>query len=289
LTHRSWETCARLRSRSRKRSGRGPTLPTETWHYGLIARWWALFNTDGPEIAYFQRFIEDDGEPALDVACGTGRLLVPWLRAGLDVDGCDVSPDMLALCRERAEGEGLSPRLYAQPMHELKLPRRYRTIVVCGGFGLGSTRPHDLAALHRFYELLEPGGLLLLDNEAPYNDKRLWKYWLADERSALPEPWKEPSERRPGPDGAEYALRARVVDVDPLTQSVIMEMRAWMWRDGELVAEDEHRLTLNLYFANELELMLERAGFVDITVRGDYEDEPPTRDTAFLVFRARKQ
>jgi len=21
-----------------------------TWHYGLIARWWAEFNTDGPEI-----------------------------------------------------------------------------------------------------------------------------------------------------------------------------------------------------------------------------------------------
>ena len=97
-----------------------------------------MFNRDGPEIAYFQRFIEDGGEPALDVACGTGRLLVPWLRAGLDVDGCDVSPDMLALCRERAEGEGLSPQLYAQPMHELQLPRSYRTVVVCGGFGLGS-------------------------------------------------------------------------------------------------------------------------------------------------------
>jgi hypothetical protein len=34
----------------------------ETWHYGVVARWWALFNTDGPEIAYFQRFLEDDGE-----------------------------------------------------------------------------------------------------------------------------------------------------------------------------------------------------------------------------------
>jgi hypothetical protein len=22
----------------------------QTWHYGLVARWWAEFNTDGPEI-----------------------------------------------------------------------------------------------------------------------------------------------------------------------------------------------------------------------------------------------
>src|SRR5205814_5460733 len=103
----------------------------QTWHHGIVARWWAEFNVDGPEIAYFQKFIADEGEPALDLACGTGRLLLPYLRAGLDVDGCDVSSDMLALCRERAEAEGLSPMLFAQAMHELDLPRLYRTVVEC--------------------------------------------------------------------------------------------------------------------------------------------------------------
>ena len=106
----------------------------QTWHYGLVSRWWAEFNTEGPEIEYFQRFVER-GQPALDVACGTGRLLIPWLKAGLDVEGVDISDDMLALCRERGEREGLSPTLYAQSMHELDLPRRYRTIVVCGVSG----------------------------------------------------------------------------------------------------------------------------------------------------------
>ena len=72
----------------------------QTWHHGIVARWWAEFNIGGPEIPYFQKFIEANGQPALDLACGTGRLLVPYLRAGLDVDGCDISSDMLALCRE---------------------------------------------------------------------------------------------------------------------------------------------------------------------------------------------
>ena len=42
----------------------------QTWHYGLIAKWWAEFNDDfrPHEIPYFQRFIERRGEPALDVA-----------------------------------------------------------------------------------------------------------------------------------------------------------------------------------------------------------------------------
>jgi hypothetical protein len=196
---------------------------------------------------------------------------------------------MLALCRERAVREGLSPNLYAQAMHELDLPRRYRTIVVCGGFGLGASRDQDFAALRRFHDLLEPGGLLLLDNEAPYNDTRLWRYWLEEERTALPEPWREPGERRLGSDGAEYELRSRVVDFDPLSQSVTMEMRADMWRDGELVASEEHLLRMNLYFKNELLLMLERTGFADVVVHGDYTDEAPSADSEFLVFVASKR
>jgi len=60
-----------------------------------------------------------------------------------------------------------------QPLHELDPPRRYRTIVACGVFGLGSTRGQDEEALRRFHRALEPGGLLLLDNEVPYANARL--------------------------------------------------------------------------------------------------------------------
>jgi SAM-dependent methyltransferase len=265
-----------------------PGVEPQTWHYGLVARWWAEFNVSGPEIAYFRQFIEDGGEPALDVACGTGRLLIPYLEAGLDVDGCDVSPDMLALCRERAEREGLSPQLYAQAMHELDLPRRYRTITVCGGFGLGGNRDLDVVALQRLYEQLEPGGLLLLDNECPYKDPPLWHAWLDEVRAQLPGEIPEEGARRTGADGTEYRLRSRIVALDPLAQSVTREMRADMWRDGEHVAGDTHLLTMTLYFTHELRMLLERAGFVDVALRGDYTEEEPTADTEFVVFIARK-
>ena len=29
----------------------------QTWHYGLMARWWDEFNTDGPQIDYFKGLI----------------------------------------------------------------------------------------------------------------------------------------------------------------------------------------------------------------------------------------
>jgi SAM-dependent methyltransferase len=264
-----------------------PRAEPQTWHYGVVARWWAEFNTSGPEIAYFQTYVEA-GQPALDLACGTGRLLIPYLRAGLDVDGCDISPDMLALCRERAEREGLSPNLHLGAMHHLDMPRKYRTIYVCGSFGLGGNREHDAEALRRIYEHLEPGGMLVVDNEVPYVDGWGWEHWTKARRLELPESWPESGQRRTGSDGAEYELRARIVEVDPLSQRMTMEMRGFMWRDGRLVEQDEHALRMSLYFMNELQLMLDRAGFTDIEVRGDYGDEEPTADTEVVVFTARK-
>jgi SAM-dependent methyltransferase len=258
-----------------------------TWHYGVVAKWWAEFNTGGPEIAYFQKYVEA-GQPALDVGCGTGRLLIPYLRAGLDVDGCDVSPDMLALCRERAEAEGLSPTLRAQAMHQLDMPRTYRTIYICGSFGLGGRRGHGEEALRRIHDHLEPGGALVLDNEVPYSGDWRWRRWPKERRGELPEPWPEPGPRRTGRDGTEYELRSRLVDIDPLAQRVTTAMRGFRWVDGRLVEEDEHVLEMTLYFTNELRLMLERAGFRDVEMRGDYTDEEPTRDTEFVVYIARR-
>jgi SAM-dependent methyltransferase len=263
-------------------------MAPETWHYGVIARYWAEFRRSGPEIAYFQQFVEA-GQPALDVACGTGRLLLPYLRTGLDVDGCDVSPDMLALCREAAEREGLQANLYAQPMHELDIPRRYRTIFICGGFGLGATRAQDRQALVRLYEHLEPGGLLVLDTEVPYADEGQWLYWLKGKRRTLPQPWPAAGDREVGSDGAEYELLARLTELDPLEQRVGWQMRARMWRDGELVADEESGLSANLYFKQELVALLEQAGFVDIEILGAHNGAPATADDDFLVFSARRR
>jgi hypothetical protein len=45
---------------------------------------------------------------------------------------------------------------------------------------------------------------------------------------------------------------------------------------------------MTLYFANELLLMLERAGFQEVVVHGDHREEPATGDSDFVVFVAKK-
>jgi SAM-dependent methyltransferase len=258
--------------------------PVATWHYGVMARWWAHFHVGGPELGFFERFVAD-GQPALDVACGTGRLLVPYVQHGYDVDGCDVSPDMLTHCRDAAARVGKDPALFAQAIHQLDVPRRYRTIFICGAFGLGTTREQDREALRRLWDHVEPGGRLLMDIEAPYADAETWARW-ADPHS-LPEPEPDlPRERRRGPDGCDYAVVQRLIAVDPLEQVVTREMRAWQWRDGELLTDETHRLTERVYLRNELVTLLEVAGFTDISVVGGYHGGPPRGDEQFLVYIA---
>jgi SAM-dependent methyltransferase len=261
----------------------------QVWHHGLVARYWAEFETDGgKEAVYFQSIIEASGQPALDLGCGSGRLLLPFLHAGLDVDGCEYSKDMLAVCQERANKEGLSPRLYQQAMHELDLPRRYRTIFACGVVGLGGERQRTRQAMHRCYEHLRPGGTFAFDVAARWNDPPAWRSRLPENRRSLPDEWPSSTERKPLADGSELELAARTVSVNPLEESQVRQLRARLWQNGKLIEEQVHTQHYEEYGKNELVLVLERAGFGDIQIFGDYSDEPATSDHKDLVFLARK-
>lgn len=255
-----------------------------TWHYGLIARYWAEFNVaETDELDYYRGAIERFGQPALDLACGTGRLLLPLLADGLDVDGADISADMLALCAEHATRDGLAPRLYEQAMHELTLPRRYRTIFVCDSFGIGGRREHDLEALRRAAAHLEPGGALVFSQELAYDAR-----WLTGDHSGVHPDWPSNGRRQRAAGGEEYELSVRLADFDPLGQRHTLQIRARCWRDDELVGEEERALDESLYFVPEILLMLHAAGLTDVEVQGRYTGLPATSDDATVVFVARR-
>lgn len=133
---------------------------------GLKAQAWDLLRGEysgWPDRPFYRDVILQDGEPALDVGCGTGRLVLDYLQQGLDCDGVDNSPEMLALCREKAARLELSPNLYQQRMQALELPRSYRTIFVPSSSFLLLTASVDAGeAMRRFFGHLEPGGSLVM-------------------------------------------------------------------------------------------------------------------------------
>lgn len=262
------------------------SLEGQTWHYGLVARWWANKVAEPAELAFYGDAIRQFGEPALDLACGTGRILVPLLAQGLDVDGVDLSEDMLEGCRQRAAAKGVEPQLWAQGMRELDLRRRYRTIFICDSFGIGGSRTDDRETVRRAFEHLEPGGALVMHVGYPYDDEEEWPLWLPHHRDGLPNDWPATGGRQTLAGDGELEQRVRLVDLDPREQRIVLGISGRHWLGETLVAEEEREIAISLYFEQELRLMLELAGFDRIEVQAGYSGKPATVDDADITFIA---
>ena len=219
-----------------------------TWHHGLIADWWANFNLDAPEVDSMGRTCEAlcSTQGAAPGACSSR-----CSRPGYDIDGCDVSADMIDRCRKRAPGA----TLWVSPLHELAPPRRYGSIVASGVFGLGSTRAQDEEAVRRLHDALEPCGTLVLDNEeSPWH----WR----------PRDWSHEPARKTTLDGVEFALWSRVDGVDEHDRCVHMTIRAET-SDGR---REEYELTMRQWYRDELVPLLERTGFAAVDVKAGADE-----------------
>jgi molybdenum cofactor biosynthesis enzyme MoaA len=145
-------------------------------------------------------------------------------------------------------------------------------------------------ALQRFYQHLTPGGALLLDLQMPYGRHAWhWKDWVKENRQQLdPNFWTEGTRERAS-DGSDYVMRSRVDDIDPLEQVLTLKYWAQHWQGEHLLGEEKRILTSNIYFKNELVMMLKQAGFDEVTAQGDFTDETATAEHDTLVCIARKK
>ena len=101
----------------------------------------------------------------LDLGCGTGRLLIPFARRGYPVLGVDLSEEMLAVARDKADAAGVRVHLLHANLAELDGLRD-------GGFDyaacLFSTLGMVMGAANRrrvvghAFRLLRPGGRFVL-------------------------------------------------------------------------------------------------------------------------------
>lgn len=244
---------------------------------GLIASCWDLLRgdtTDWGDRRRYRELIARYGQPALDVGCGTGRLLLDYLGDGIDIDGVDNSPEMLARCREKAERLGLHPALYQQSMEALALPRRYRTILVpSSSFQLVTDPAAATAAMRQFLNHLEPGGALAMSFMPLWEEGDLLEteWWLAAEQ-VRPE------------DGAVVRCwnRARY---EPARQLEHTEARYEVIRDGAVVATETHRRSpaTRWYTHAQVRALYDEAGFVDVQLFREWSDTPAAADDALVV------
>jgi ubiquinone/menaquinone biosynthesis C-methylase UbiE len=56
--------------------------------------------SERPDVDFYVQAALETGEPALEVGCGTGRVLIPTARAELQITGLDRSDVMFNICSE---------------------------------------------------------------------------------------------------------------------------------------------------------------------------------------------
>ncbi len=261
-------------------------MPTSAYEYrDLKAQAWDLLRGDysnWPDRPFYLDAIRRYGEPALDVGCGTGRLVLDYVAQGVDCDGVDNSSEMLAICREKAKTLSVTPRLHEQRMEALELDRAYGTIFVPSSSFLLVTAPIDAReAMRRFFEHLLPGGALVMPfmrlwpGRTPEHNR--WSDWFSSGEAVRPE------------DGA-TVRRAGRVRFDLEQQLEHSEDRYEVLVDGVVVHEELHvNSPATRWYTQEQALELYReAGFDDLRAVSDFTDKPAAPgDRIWCIFGRR--
>jgi SAM-dependent methyltransferase len=249
--------------------------------YDVYARFYDLhFGDVDTDLFMIEQFAARYGSPILELACGTGRVLLPLARQGYQVTGVDVSPGMLEVARRKIAAENLTNRitLVEQDMRELDLDARFNLAFVAVNSFMHLLNTDDqLAALTRIRHHLNPGGLLLLDLFNPDLARLLdMKGQVILDQSTT------------DPDTGHLVMRFHADTVD-LGQQQIHVTFIIEEIDGECqVRRVVFPFEVRYLFRYELELLLRQAGFELEAVYGSYELDEYTGDSAKMIAVARR-
>ncbi|HYO95129.1 MAG TPA: class I SAM-dependent methyltransferase [Polyangiaceae bacterium] len=234
-----------------------------------------FYDLDKPEqddeaFAFYAAYARNAQGPILEPMCGSGRFLVRLLAMGLDIEGTDASPFMLAACRRRAEARGLRAVLHQQRIEQTALERRYGLVFLpAGSIGLVTDAAALRASLCGLYELMLPGAKLVLEIDRPPSPVSC--AWPAGGRWIKRE------------DGAILVLSwlGQYAASEQISYNL---HRYELVRGGKIIETEIEELDVRYHEPEAFETILRSVGFSEIQRWKAFEHSPPTEEDEGIVF-----
>lgn len=246
--------------------------------YDLIAPFYDVEHAHFDEdLNLYENFAQLCGGPLLELACGSGRLLVPLAREGYTLTGVDRSARMLKLAQEALEQAGVAAQctLVQEKMSQLRLGQKFRlAFIALGSFGHVCTRQEQRQTLAAVRDHLASGGKFILDISNA--DVRYMEHLSG--QVLHQGTW-------PREDGT---MLSHFVSPASSPTKHLLELTHFYeeHRQGEAVLRTVITTHLYLFERNEVELLLEEAGFEIAGVYGDNELSPFEHESPRMIFIA---
>lgn len=138
----------------------------DVWLYELIHR-------GNPRDVDFYQSACTGTERVLELGCGTGRILLPLAKAGFQITGLDIHPEMLARIESRLDSQlATNVSLVEADMRTFQIESSFERILIpySGLFALESD-PEVHACLEQVREHLAPNGRLYFDTYVVREDE----------------------------------------------------------------------------------------------------------------------
>ncbi|MFI0741048.1 class I SAM-dependent DNA methyltransferase [Streptomyces sp. NPDC021100] len=124
------------------------------------------------------------GRDALELAVGTGRIALPLLRAGVRVDGIELSRDMVARMREKPDGDRIDVTM--GDMSRVTTGRHYGLVyLVFNTIGNLLTQEDQVRCFRNAAAHLADGGVFVVECRIPTAPSRAGHQYLDTERVGL--------------------------------------------------------------------------------------------------------
>jgi len=216
------------------------------------------------DIEPYVALLRGAGGPALEVACGNGRLLVPVREAGIACDGLDLDARMLADLRQRLAARSLTSTLYQADMRDFSLPNRYALITIAfNSFLHNLTQADQLQTLRCCRHHLDPGGRLAMNVFQP----DLGRLTVGSEEHLFKEVYLT---------GGTVKIWDRADDDHVEQRRHVRRRIEFLDAAGHPTREERVEFDLRYIYKPEMELLLHVAGFSRWSARPLFTDHAAT-------------